>query len=283
MRMKLHVVAFLLYISSHFSSAQPYVDIVSIQGFFTKPAHFVLSKTDVDVNWSCVQLTLPIMFKDSSLFILNPGYDNWGLNYRNEKLSLNSAFLPLTYFRKISPKSRLSFTFIPRHNAETAMKVDNKTTQFGGAAVYTWRKNPTLAFKAGVYYNKEFFGNYFLPLVGIDWKATDRLSIFGLLPNNLFVDYKVTEFLHTGFIYKGVTASFRLREEVAADYFRIQEGQLKLFVDFYLTKHMVLNLESGITAARSYGYGLLNEDQTDLDFNDSYLFKAGVYYRMWVK
>ena len=96
------------------------------------------------------------------------------------------------------------------------------------------------------------------------------------------LDYKVSEFFHSGFIYKGLTASYRLSNENYFDYFRIQEGDLKIFGDFYLTKNFVINLEAGQTVARQYGPGFLNEEETVIDFNDGFLIKAGLYYRMWL-
>ena len=150
------------------------------------------------------------------------------------------------------------------------------------AVIATRIMSSKLSLKGGVYYNKEFFGNNFLPLLGCDWKANDRLNIFGLLPNNLFVDYKISNKFHSGFIYKGITSSFRLKESNDYDYVLPEEGQLKLFVDYYITKNIVLNFEGGHTVARNYGFGFLNEKAVPADFNDGYILKAGLYYRMWL-
>jgi Domain of unknown function (DUF6268) len=272
------------YIIPFFSSAQPYIDIVSLQGYTGKANNVTSTKTeDIDINWSAAQFNYPHLFKDSSVLAVNAGYENFGMNFQSSTLSIHTAYLPITYLFKTSAKGKLSFTIVPRFNSETNRSISDKTMQLGGAVIYTLKINSGLSLKGGMYYNREFFGNLFLPLAGGEWKVNNNLTIFGLLPNNLFVDYKVSDLFHTGFIYKGITTSYRLNNDNYSDYFRIQEGILKIFGDLYLTKNIVLNLEAGQTVARKYGSGFLNEEETVIDFNDGFLFKAGLYYRMWLK
>ena len=154
--------------------------------------------------------------------------------------------------------------------------------QWGGAFIATRILSAHLILKGGLYYNKEFFGNYFLPLIGGEWKPNERMSIFGLLPNNLFIDYKLSETIHTGFVFKGITASFRLKVTNNYDYIRMEEGQFKFFADYYVKKNIVINIEAGHTLKREYGFGFLNKESTSAEFNDGYLLKAGIYYRLWL-
>jgi hypothetical protein len=279
MKEKLLIVAFILFIHPSFS--QPYADIISIQGFQSESENFILDRNkDIEFNWSSIQLTLPKLFKDSSLLAFTPGYDNWGIRLNANDLSLHTAYLPITYLKRISAHSRIAAVFIPRFNAATQINVDDKTMQYGGALVYTWRKNKDFAVKGGLYYNREFFGNYFLPLAGIDWKINDRLYLFGLFPNNLFLDYALHKNFHAGFSYKGITTSFLLEED-QPDYFSLEEGQVKLFADFYILKNFVFNIEAGYQLARTIGFGERNEDVEEIKFNNGYLIKAGLYYRIW--
>lgn len=280
MKRKLPLVAFLLFF--HFITfSQPYVDIVSVQGFISGANHILSDKTqNPEINWWSAQLTIPHLFKkDSSLLIFSPGYDHWNIDEGNLDLRLQTFYLPVTYLMRLSPHSRLSFTAIPRINYSD--EVASNTYQYGGALVYTWRKNKDFALKGGIYYNREFFGNNFLPLAGIDWKANNRLYIFGLLPNNFFIDYKFHEKLHGGFAYKGITSSFRPENATSTEWFSLEEGELKLFIDFYLTKKLVFNIEAGQTAARNYRTGI-DSEYSKFDFNEGYLFKAGICYRMWL-
>jgi hypothetical protein len=58
-------------------------------------------------------------------------------------------------------------SFIVRRNKEAEKDVEDDW-QYGGALLATWKKNPSVSFKLGMYYNKEFFGDFFIPLLGID-------------------------------------------------------------------------------------------------------------------
>jgi len=279
---KLLVVAFFFFCIFNNLSAQPYVDLLSLQGLQSISNNIISDNTyDVDVKWRSAQATMPFQFTDSSAFILSPGFDRWNLS-SGLNIKLSTAYLPLTYFKPLSPHSRIAVVFIPRVNNSDDLRFVKQSWQYGGAVVYTWRKNSTFALKAGLYYNKEFFGDYFLPLLGIDWKVNSKLYIFGIIPNNFFIDYELHKYVHFGFAYKGITTSFRLPVASAPDYFSIEEGQLKLFLDFYLTKKIVINLEAGQTVARNYGTGMLNEDPKKIDFNDGSILKAGLNYRLWV-
>ncbi|MEP7263622.1 MAG: hypothetical protein ABI772_03950 [Bacteroidota bacterium] len=284
MSKKLRIVAFLLYISSQLSSAQPYVDLVSLQDFHGMPDNFTGDKSvNLESDWLGAQITYPHVFKDSSILAMNAGFEEWYFHSNKFRYRLNTVYLPVTYIFRSGIKSRLSFTAIPRMNGLPGSLFSNKNMQYGGAVIYSYKIKNRLKLKGGLYYNKEFFGNYFLPLAGFEWKATNRLYIFGLLPNNLFLDFRIGSFMHTGFVFKGITASYRLNEIYPADYFSMEEGQLKYFTDFYITKNIVLNLEVGQTVSRKYGTGFLNESPVNLNVNEGYFFKAGIYYRMWMK
>jgi hypothetical protein len=283
MKKLLPVTFFFIYIAGSLS-AQPYVDLVSLQGLYSNPDNIMGEKPfDAQVRWRSIQATAPYQFKDSSAFIAAPGYDRWTICSPPATVKLITAYLPLTYFRLLSAHSRIAAVIIPRFNSADELKFSKNTFQCGGAVVYTWRKNLSFALKAGLYYNKEFFGNYFLPLVGIDWKASDRLFIFGIIPNNLFIDYKLHEKIHGGFAYKGITSSFRFKTGSSLDYFSVEEGQLKLFFDFYVTKKMVINIEGGHSVARKSGVGMLDKNVSEINYNDGYILKAGLNYRLWLK
>jgi hypothetical protein len=76
------------------------------------------------------------------------------------------------------------------NGSETFGFKDNN--QAGGAVLLTYKKHPDLKYKFGLFYNREFFGNFFVPLAGIDWKINNRLQLFGVLPGNLVLERKVS-------------------------------------------------------------------------------------------
>jgi hypothetical protein len=181
----------------------------------------------------------------------------------------------------LSDKWKISLTAIPRFNSEAGEAIED-AGQFGGAVITTHKFSDRISLKAGLYYNKEFFGNYFLPLAGVEWNPSDKLYIFGILPNNLVLDYRLNKKLHAGFIYKGITTSFRLAESGFYHYYRMEEGQTGIFFDYYFKKNFVLQIQTGHTLLRNYGYGFLNEDHFLQDLKDASIIKVGLSYRMWL-
>jgi hypothetical protein len=95
-----------------------------------------------------------------------------------------------------------------------------------------------------LYYNKEFFGNFFIPLFGIDWKVTDRFLIYGTLPNSMKFSYALAPSkISAGVAFRSLTRSYR--GEDVNTFVRYNELQLKGFLDFYVTPKNVVFLEAG--------------------------------------
>ena len=268
-------------------NAQPYFDVASIQT--SSSSHTLNNDTNkfpLSVNWLTANFSLPLKLNRSNLFITTAGYEQFSLEGKSSELTqtFHSIHLPMTLLHTWKDTTwNTSFTLIPKINSYSPLQINEQTFQAGGALIASHKVKPHFRYSFGVYYNREFFGNYFLPLAGIEWKATPRLYVFGLLPNKFTVDYKINKAFHAGFVYKGLTTSFRYKPSSVADYLRIEEGQLKLFTDFYITKTIVLNLEGGIIVARSYE--IQNKTpvaHTEFNVRESDFFKIGLFYRVWL-
>ena len=97
-----------------------------------------------------------------------------------------------------------------------------------------------------MYFNKEAFGNFFVPLIGLDWKASDRLYCYGILPTNYKIEYAIVKKkVYSGINFKAYTRSFQLSKEQNNDYIRFDELVLKGFVEYYFYKNIVLYFEIG--------------------------------------
>lgn len=142
-------------------------------------------------------------------------------------------------------------------------------------AVYKKREN--LKYKLGVYYNREFFGTFILPLLGIDWNINDRTNLFGILPGNMTLEYKINSSLYGGINFKSITNSFRFD---GLTFLKVSDNYLKLFLDYYLIKKIVISFEAGRSILRKYSIGHENEPLIRIDLNDGLLLKAGLAYRI---
>ena len=160
-------------------------------------------------------------------------------------------------------------------------QIDGNDFQFGGAVLNVFKKNENLKYKLGLYYNSEFFGAFFMPLLGLDWNVNSRLNIFGVLPGSMNLEYKFSpNKFHAGINFRAITSSFRINDN---PYLKINDNQLKLFVDYYVTKNNVISIEAGHTIFRKFKTGIrLGGKNTDADLNvsEGYLFKIAYAYRI---
>ncbi len=154
--------------------------------------------------------------------------------------------------------------------------------QIGGAVLNTYLKKENLKFKFGAYYNSEFFGPFFLPLLGIDWNVNPKLNVFGVLPAGMTIEYKASpKKFHTGIMFRTITNSYDMN--FTTSFVRINDNHLKLFFDFYLPGNTVFSLEAGHSVLRKYKLGQkINTGTvyTDNKIKDGYLFKAAFYLRL---
>jgi hypothetical protein len=158
----------------------------------------------------------------------------------------------------------------------TNLSFENENWQMGGAILNTIRIRQHLKIKLGIYYNREFFSDFFIPLAGVEWRINDRTNLFGTLPNSLKFEYRISKRLYAGLIFKSITNSYR--EEADHGYYKIEDNHLGLYADFYLPGKFVFMIEAGNTILREFK----NRSNTDYSSfsEDSFLFKTGLYYRI---
>jgi hypothetical protein len=83
-----------------------------------------------------------------------------------------------------------------------------------------------------------------VPLAGIDWKVTDRFSLFGTLPQSLKASYAIVPSrVNGGLAFRSMARSFRGEDNNT--FVRYNELQFKTFFDFYLTPKNVVFVEGG--------------------------------------
>ena len=148
-------------------------------------------------------------------------------------------------------KYKTSLFAIPKLASDFKQSVRNEDWQYGLLLLENYKLNPKLQFRAGMYYNKEAFGVFFVPLLGVDWKATERISLYGILPSNYKIEYEVSKKCYTGISFRSMTRSFRLSEKQNNDYVRFDETVLRYFTEYYFAKNLVLTGEAGYSFGKN--------------------------------
>ena len=267
--------------------SQPYLDLVKLNYTYSPLKGVNDKKSPLQSNFFTADVTLPIeLKKGGDAIIINPFFTNNTGEVSTTDFHVTSKALLLGFLKKdIFPNWNLLSSFIVRRNTEVDIETDDNW-QYGGIILATWKKNEDVSFKFGMYYNKEFFGNYFMALVGLDWKIDSKNNLFGVLPGYMIFEHKVASKFYYGFAFHAFTNSYR--EQIidplsgGSNYLRIDDNPLGIYADTYLSKKIVLSAEAGYTILRRYRYGYKYDDihfKTDYK-NDNFYVKASLAYRL---
>lgn len=253
---------FILFISLVSSSkAQPYVDILKLQyRYFPEVAYTDYEDRFLKSSASSANLLLPVKLKHENIIML-------GGNFRQIHLQLtgNDTMASSTLYntalraggiKQWNDQWRTMLLAIPRIRSDY-QELSGEHWQIAGIFLATYRHSEVLKYKFGLYYSREFFGNFFMPLLGVDWRASERLNIFGVIPGSMHIEYQLGERFYTGLAYRSVNGSYRL-SDLSSEYY-VREGdtfwahnQLKAFFDYYPWKNIVLGTGIGVTSWRQY-------------------------------
>lgn len=291
MKKNIPFLCFLLVLLTNKTFSQPYVDIVSFncQTFSSTYKDNAKWKNKTDDYF--LNFFLPKEFKNGNTLLIRLNSEMISSTFTPDSSytsKLYNVSMPLGFqFLSKNKKWKTVLITIPKIASDLKDAIDKNDCQLGGIFLENYVHSEKLKIKAGLYYNREAFGNFFMPLLGIDWKVSDRLNLYGILPTSYKVEYAfVKNKLYAGVNFRSLTRSFRLSKAQNLDYVRYNEIQLKLFVDYFIYKKVLIFGELGYSLGKNpwqYTYNtkietLRNPVYTPLK---SYpIFNIGVAYRI---
>lgn len=284
------IITILLLLTFYKAKSQPYLDIAYLK-FQHSPSAGLWSRNNTTnkFNFFNAGMNIPFQFKkDSSVLVVSMAAELWNVEIKgitNMPGSFQSLIVPLTYVKPLSQKWTLSITGIARWNG-TNKELFRNSFQKGGALLATYKKKKDLHFKFGFYYNSEFSGRFIVPLAGIDWKINNKNNLFGVLPGNLVYEHKLNTHFYWGLAFKAITNSYISQNIISSSsqkFLRVDDNQLSLFIDNYLSKKLVLTTEIGHSALRKFRLGIRDASTKyfyEAKMNDDLLFKISFSYRV---
>ncbi len=276
--MKSLIVFILLFCFNILSEAQPFVDLINVRNTyaFKNP-----EKSGTPFSHLYIGSDLPLKLKNNKYIILSPFYEKWNIDsssYKNYLPSISSIALAVSFMVPLDNNHcSLVATAIPRWNSE-GLQLEN-SFQLGGAVLANYKITENKKYKLGVYVNKEFFGTFIMPLVGIEWKINNRNYLYGVLPGKLTYEHKINHLFYTGGNFRAITNSYHLSN---GNYVRIDDNQLSAYVDYYATKNIVLSTETGYGIMRQLSCGKEGSTNYQKDYNwgDGFFIKLCASYRI---
>lgn len=261
--------------------AQPYLDAINIK-YMSSPNAGIINrnKNNHTLTYSNISINAPLACKPiHGIVVISPFYEQWNTSIpgvTNPLTQHQNFALALSFVDTVST-NRWRYAITPIIRMKDFPKDGTSPAQLGVAGLAIFQKNKSLTWKLGCYFNNDYFGNFFMPLLGIDWRINQKNTLFGVLPGNLTFEHKVNKILYYGITFKAITNSYR---DEGNRYFRVDDNQLGIFLDAYLTKNIVLNTELGHSLFRELKTGEKNVFKNDLNVNDNFYIKFGLAYRI---
>lgn len=232
-------ITLLFFVATVTGNAQYFVDIFSFnRQSFNVPGGAQTS--DLFVN-----AFIPKVLKSGNTFFVRAHYEK--LDSKNDSLSASYSSVTLPVGMQVqlkNPKWKFTGLIIPKIAGADLGTGFSNVFQIGAYSLFTVTESEKFRYKFGLFYVREFFGNFFVPLAGIDWKVTSRFSVYGTLPQVLKASYSIVPSrVNAGLAFRSMTRSFRGEDNNTL--VRYNELQFKTFFDFYLTPKNVVFVEGG--------------------------------------
>lgn len=198
-------------------------------------------------------LTMPVInrMKGGKLDFLLAGVSYSGLQLSGTGTQFggtkfHSISVPLTFQKALSPKYAILASFIPTLSSDLK-DVSREDMIYSGAVMLKVRVSDNFNYSVGAAYSKQFFGSVIIPVVGIDWNITDKLSFSGTLPVSEKIKYQLSDKSAFGVnLDLGIGGgSYRLSEKMNSDYLQVQQFNGTLFYEYAISKKFVIGVSAG--------------------------------------
>lgn len=261
-------------------SSQPFIDLINIQ-YLNSPNRGIINqdKNPASLEHFSVQATVPIQLRNKKdIIIVSPFFDDWrpgATPASKDFCNQTSTGLPVSFLKWFGDSDwSLLSTVIVRRNGYKVN--ENSNWQIGGALIANFKASETLTYKAGLYLNREFFGLFAMPLVGIDWQISRKTNLFGVLPGSLTLERKLGKKIYSGASFRAITSSFK----TVQGFWRLDENRLGIFFDYYLMKKFVGTVEAGHSILRKMRTGIRDKRYNDWQVNDNMYVKISLAHRL---
>lgn len=278
--------------------AQPFTDIVSVSHQYHAPKAYSSMQPDFTsrgLGITTINLLAPIPLKGGNYLLGGGQWSHYLFTFKEAHGFLASESFNVAEFRFgtmlswPNGKDQTLILALPKWSGQGAV-FNSQYAQMGGVVLHTHRVSPEFAYKIGLYYNREFFGNFFMPLIGLDWKIRDDLWLYGNLPGNLQLHKVFSKLFSLSASYQSPNGSLLM--ENGEHHIRIGRSFppyciFSLDTHWTITGPLTLKVSAGHTLWRSYrlydrDIVLLSEGQNApyADYRDGFIINISMIVRI---
>jgi hypothetical protein len=235
-------------------NSQPYTDIANYNYQTFSSNNSSNSSTNQQTDVYALSLFVPRELKNGNTLLFRVNSESIHSSFSpspTQTHNVSSVSLGFGYqWLSKSQKWKSVLLGIPKVASDFEDAIGKDDFQFGLLFIENYKVSTRLQIKAGIYFNEEVFGHFIVPLLGVDWQASENLRFYGILPTNYKIEYAISKKkLYTGLNFKALTRTFQLSESQNSDYIRFDEVVLKGIIEYYCLKNVVAFAEIG----RSFG------------------------------
>jgi hypothetical protein len=214
---------------------------------------FKVNGKDMNIQQVNASLSVPLFkrLKDGKLdfFFAGLGYSGLFLSGAGSEFGgtqFHAISVPLTFQKSFTPKYALIVSFVPTLSSDLK-DVSGEDILYSGVAMLRVRSSATFSYSIGAAFSKQFFGTVLIPVVGIDWKISDKWSLSGTIPVSEKLKYQMSAKssigLNNDFGIGG--GSYRLSKKMNSDYFQVQQFKTMMFYNYMLAKNFSVEVSAG--------------------------------------
>jgi len=245
------IVLCLLIVIGQKSFAQDYLDIVNLNYSLNTPA----SDSGINNSFASANIFLPIVFdkEKGNAFTIGANANSFKIdNKYGKSYDFYNLTIPVGLHYNFNSKLVGDFTILNRINSDFESQ-PMSDYQLGLISIFSIKKNDSLSYKFGFYYNNAISGPLVVPFFGVNWKVNEKLQVFGTLPRDATVLYRHSARLGFGASFVGQIATYQLHNENSPNtYMQRAKNELGIFTDVYLTKSIVLQAKAGYLLGTVY-------------------------------
>jgi hypothetical protein len=170
---KAELLFFFLVLKLNFLIAQPYTDIASFNVQQLKTTYKIDRSKNTTSNYFA-GLLLPFKVDSNNTIIIRLNGEELVTENTTQKERLYALTLGLGAQHYFSKSLSAVFLLMPKFASDFSEKFNQYDRQYGASLLFQYKFGKNFRAKAGLFYNREPFGNFFVPLFGVDWQISSR-------------------------------------------------------------------------------------------------------------
>lgn len=279
-----------------FIQAQDYADLFSISYGESFESDFENTPNSTTIDALEVDLLAPLAINKKYTFVTGFIFNKnrFELFPESNPVNVYSSLLKIGLSTNHSEKFTSNILFLPKL-ASDYRNISGDDFQFGGIAIFNYKKSKNFVYKFGLYGSTEAFGFVTTPFFGWYYLSENkRFSMNVLLPISVDINYAFKKF-SLGLDYVGIGRSYNINENDANLY--ADQGSLKATTYIQtkvLNKNILLRAKLGFASNNYEVYqqgdtiGLrlpgfdINDNRTQLnpDIQSSFVFEFEAIFRL---